>query len=260
MTIRIRLDRIALVLVKPRHPENIGSAARAACNMGIGRLVVVDPENYDIDRIRTLATHAASKVVNDIRRFDDLQTALAEYQYIVGTTARLGGERQVVTSPTRMARDLVDISQNNQVAIVFGPEDRGLANTDIRRCHHLVTIPTADFSSLNLAQAVMVVCYELFKAGLPQGKTFTPRLASRVELDGMYEQLRDMLVRINYIQPDNPDYWMNRLRRFLARIQLRAGEVSIIRGICRQMSWYAGRCHQDGAEGRPAPPPFSKIE
>ena len=72
----------------------------------------------------------------------------------------------------------------------------------------------------------------------------------------MYDQLKDLLVRINYIQPENPDYWMNKLRRFFSRLQLRAGEVSIIRGICRQVSWYAGKCHRDGADGKPAPPPF----
>ncbi len=258
MALQIRRDHIGIVLVKPRYPENIGAAARAASNMGIDRLVVVDPQNYDLDRIRTLATHAARDVVEKISLYDDLQSALAAYNYVVGTTARLGGERRTVTSPARMARKLIPITQKNRVAIVFGPEDRGLINEHIRLCHLIVNIPAAAFSSLNLAQAVMVLCYEIFKASLPAPKVHTPRLASRNELDGMYDQLRELLQRVHYIQPQNPDYWMNRLRRFFSRLQLRSGEVSIIRGICRQVNWYAGKCHQDGIDGKPAPPAFEK--
>ncbi len=253
MTPQARLDNITVILNKPRYPENIGAAARAACNMGIKQLVVVDPENFDIDRILTLSTHAAADVVRQMDRFDDLQTALAPYHYVVGTTARLGGERQTVTSPSQMAKQLIPISGKNRIALLFGPEDRGLTNEEIRRCHLLVNIPTAQFSSLNLAQAVMVLCYELYTAALPEAKTFTPRLASRHELDGMYDQVKDILVRINYIQPENPDYWMNKLRHFFNRMKLRAGEVSILRGICRQIDWYAGKCYGDGIDGA-APP------
>ena len=244
----IRLDHVAVVLNRPRYPENIGSAARAACNMGVGKLVVVAPENCDLKRVLTLATHAAAHVVEDMDVFDDLSEALAPYHWVVGTTARLGGERQVVLSPPRMAEELAPITRHNRVALLFGPEDRGLTNEELRNCHQLVNIPTAQFSSLNLAQAVMVICYELFKASLPPARESTPRLASRIELDGMYDQVKDILVRIDYIQPQNPDYWMNKLRRFFSRVQLRAGEVSIIRGICRQINWYAGKCYQDGAK------------
>jgi tRNA/rRNA methyltransferase len=253
MNNRICLDHVAVVLNRPRHSENIGSAARAACNMGIGRLLVVAPENFDLDRVQTLATHAASRVVDEMAEFGDLASALAPFNYVVGTTARLGGERQRVTSPAQMARQLIPISQSNRIALVFGPEDRGLTNEEIRLCQLLVNIPTAEFSSLNLAQAVMVLCYELFKAQVPESKSITPRLAARIELDGMYEQIKDILVRVNYIQPENPDYWMNKLRHFFSRLELRGGEVSIIRGICRQIDWYAGKCYRDGARGLPGP-------
>ncbi len=249
----VRLENVAVVLNRPRYPENIGAAARAVRNMGIGQLVVVAPERCDLDRVLTLATHAAMDVVEQMLCFEELAEALAPYNYVVGTTARQGGQRITLSSPAQMAEQLVPISQENQVAIVFGPEDRGLTNEEIRLCHSLVTIPTAEFSSLNLAQAVMVLCYELFKAGLPPAKSYTPRLATRLELDGMYAQIKDILVRINYIQPENPDYWMNKLRRFFSRLDLQAGEVSILRGICRQINWYAGKCYQDGVRGA-APP------
>jgi tRNA/rRNA methyltransferase len=214
--------------------------------MGLSRLIVVSPENYDREKALPMATHVARKLVDDIEFQEDLAAALAPFSYVVGTTARRGGERQVVLSPAEMARDLASISQENSVAVLFGPEDRGLTNEELRLCHQLVTIPTAEFSSLNLAQAVMVICYELFKTTLAEPRPSVPRLASRIELDGMYEQVKDLLVRINYILPDNPDYWMNKLRRFFSRLELRAGEVSIVRGICRQVDWYAEHRYREG--------------
>jgi tRNA/rRNA methyltransferase len=256
--VRINLENIVIVLCRPRYPENIGSAARAMRNMGIHQLFVVQPETYDKDRILRLSTHVAADVVENIKLFDDLPPALASCHYVVGTTARLGGQRRRVQPPDKLARALIPISRDNTVALVFGPEDRGLTNEDLRLCHALATIPTADFSSLNLAQAVMVMCYELFRAGVDEPGDAVPRLASRHELDGMYAQIKDILVRINYIQPDNPDYWMNKIRHFLSRLPLRAGEVSIIRGICRQIDWYAGKCFADGRNPSALPPESGK--
>lgn len=243
---RINFDNITIVLHQPRHPENIGSVARAMCNMGFSQLAVIDPPNYDRNKILKLATHAASDVVNKTSIYTDLKNALSHFNYVVGATARLGGQRQVVNNPSKLAQKLVPISIENRIAILFGPEDRGLSNDDIRYCHALVNIPTAEFSSLNLAQAVMIMCYEIFTVGLEKNAEFTPRLASRHELDGMYNQLKDILVRISYINPENPDYWINKLRLFFSRLQLRAKEVNIIRGICRQIDWYGKKCYEEG--------------
>ena len=240
---KIRMDHVAIVLVRPRFPENVGAAARAMKNMGIHRLIVVKPENYDLPRVLKMATHVAADIVSNVWITESLKEALSDFHMVIGATARLGGERGVVHPPDDIARRLIPVSQENSIAVVFGPEDRGLSNDDIRLCHELVNIPTADFSSLNLAQAVMVLCYELFTAGIPESAVKAPRLATRHELDGMYDQLRDVLVRINYINPENPDYWMNKIRRFLTRVQLRAGDVSIIRGICRQIDWYGEKRH-----------------
>lgn len=246
MTPAVRLENVTIVLQRPRYPENIGAAARAICNMGMRDLVVVSPENYDLDRVNTLATHAARSVVARIRLSGDLREALAPFGYVVGTTARLGGQRDAVLTPESMAARLVPISQDNRVAIVFGPEDRGLTNTDLRLCHGLINIPTADFSSLNLAQAVVIVSYALFTAVANDRGKHAPRLAERHELDGMYDQLREILVRINYVNPENPDYWMHKIRQFFTRIELRAKEVSIIRGIIRQVNWYSEKRYKDG--------------
>ncbi len=241
MTIGVTRDNVTIVLQRPRYPENIGSAARAMANMGFTRLTVVEPGIWDETRIRRLATHAAGPVVDGIQRFDTLPEALAPFGHVVGTTARLGGQRTVLKSPELLADTLISISGNNPVAILFGPEDRGLTNEDLKYCHQLVNIPTAGLTSLNLSQAVMVICYCLSTAQKADPTAFTPRLAKRIELDQMYTELTDALVRIGYVQSDNPDYWMVRIRRFFSRLQLRAGEVSIIRGICRQIQRFGNQ-------------------
>lgn len=246
MTVGITRDNITIVLQRPRYPENIGAAARAMCNMGLPRLIVVDAEVWDETRIRRLATHEAGSVVDRIRRFDSLDEALAPFGHVVGTTARMGGQRPVIRSPEVLARSLIPVSKNNPVAILFGPEDRGLTNDDLKYCHQLVNIPTVGFTSLNLAQAVMVVCYCLSNASQTAPTSFTPRLAKRVELNQMYEELATSLVQIGYLKPENPDYWMIRIRRFFSRISLRAGETSIIRGICRQIRRYGDKRYKDG--------------
>ena len=246
---RVNLDNISIVIARPRYPENIGAAARAMCNMGIKKLIVVAPDSYDIEKVRKLASHAASEVVDKIEIFENVREALSPYNYVVGTTARLGGERRTTSSPSVAAEKLVAISRKNRVAVLFGPEDRGLLNDDIRLCHEIVNIPTSDFSSLNVSQAVLIICYELFLSGLKEKPKFAPRLATRHELDGMYDQLKEILVRINYINPENPDYWMNKLRHFFTRLELQAREVSIIRGICRQIDWYGRRCYKEGTVG-----------
>jgi len=248
MTGKVKLDNISIVLHKPRYPENIGAAVRAMCNMGIEKLSVVDPENYNFANIKKLATHAALEKVEQINIYDNLKDALSAYTYIVGTTARTGGQRESFITPSTLASRLVLLTQQNNVAILFGPEDKGLTNEEIRYCHTLVNIPTADFSSVNLAQAVMILCYEIFIASVEKCNESIPRLASSYELNGMYDQLKDILVRISYLNPENPDYCIDRVRHFFNRINLRAKEVSIIRGVCRQINWYGNKCYKDGLE------------
>jgi tRNA/rRNA methyltransferase len=240
---RVNLNNLAVILHRPHYPENIGAAARSAKNMGITRLILVAPVNCDLTKILKMATHNAEDIVTEMEVFDDLPSALAPFRYVVGTTARTGSYRNATQAPRRLAEALVDISQNNQVALLFGPEDRGLANRELRHCDALVTIPTAAFSSLNLAQAVMILTYEILLATTDEPKTFVPRLATRGELEAMFDHLTETLARINFINPENPEYWMTSVRRFFSRIGLRAREVKIIRGICRQINWYVAEHH-----------------
>jgi tRNA/rRNA methyltransferase len=239
MAAAVNRKNITIVLNKPKYPGNIGSVARCAANMGIDKIVVVNGENPDPEEIRRMATHLAAGTVERIRFVDSLEEALSGFHYIVGTTSRLGSARRATRYPREMAAELVDLSQQNEVALLFGPEDFGLTNDELKYCHSLVTIPTSEvLKSINLSHAVMILCYEMLVARDESGKTFTPRLASSRELEGMYVQLKDVLTRIDFINPENPDYWMMNVRRFLSRVRLYSREVQIIRGICRQIDWY----------------------
>jgi tRNA/rRNA methyltransferase len=188
-----------------------------------------------------MATGTSIDVIEEMEVHDDLRTALSPYHHVVGTTARKGSHRPATSNLRRLVRDLAPIVQNNRIAVLFGPEDRGLSNEQLRRCHTIASIPTAEFSSLNLAQAVMIFCYELFLARKDPVPESLPRLANTFELEGMYDHLGEVLMKIGFINPQNPEHWMWNVRRFLSRIPLRAREVRIIRGICRQIDWYTSQ-------------------
>ena len=233
---QVKKENIAIVLVRPKYGGNVGAVARCAKNMGFENIVVVSPNHFSPDEMKQMSTHAAADLVDAIRYFDTLEEAFGTFQYIVGTTARIGAVRGPVITPRNMAERLVDISQTNSVALLFGSEDRGLTNEELRWCQLVVSIPTGDFKSLNLSHAVMILCYELFLLDYDV-RSFTPKMASALELEGMYGQVKELLQRIGFLNPENPDYWMTHIRRFLSRTKLQSREVKIIRGICRQLRW-----------------------
>jgi|UniRef100_A0A7V6DPC4 tRNA/rRNA methyltransferase len=234
---RVNLDNVAIVLFRPQIPENIGAVARAACNMGISRLHLVEPLCLDEVRLHAMATPAAAHLLEKMVIHEDLGEALGPFQYVVGTTARLGGIRKEVKSPREMAARLIDLSRANDIALLFGPENFGLTNKELRFCHALVTIDTSRCSSLNLAQAVMVLAYELHEARTDTPR-FQPRLANTRELETMYAMLQETLVKINYIGQQNPEHWMLNVRRLFNRHGLLSRETQVIKGICRQIDWY----------------------
>jgi tRNA/rRNA methyltransferase len=239
MNRRAKTENITIVLNKPKYPGNVGSVARCAGNMGIEKISVVGNRDLAIEEMKQMATHFAAGIVDRIQHFDELDEALARFQYIVGTTSRRGSARGPVVSPREMAARIVDVSQENEVALLIGPEDTGLSNDDLRFCHLLVTIPTSKHNkSINLSHAAMVLCYEIFVAHMEPLDAFTPRLAASAELEGMYDHMKALLMKIGFLNPENPEFWMMHIRRFLSRTNLFSKEVKIIRGVCRQLEWY----------------------
>ncbi|MBU0992228.1 MAG: RNA methyltransferase [Proteobacteria bacterium] len=244
------LDNITIVLKKPRFPENIGATARAMSNMGLSHLTVVMPENYELEKIYKMATHKAAHIVDNAVIVSNMEDALCDFTYVIGSSARMGKQRLEFDSPEELAEKLTAVTHNNKTAILFGPEDRGLTNEDIRYCHSLVHIPTAQFSSLNLSQAVIVIAYELFKKSFVPTEIFTPKLAKVIELEGMYNHLKDILEKIKFENPQNADYWLNRFRKFFTRVPIRAKEVKLVRGMLKQINRYGEKRYQDGLKDK----------
>ena len=244
------LSHLAIVLVRPKFAENIGAAARIAHNMGIERLIVVRDEPPDYEAMAKMATHKAAPLLQKMPVYANLAEALAPFSLVVGTTARHGRQRVLENSPRQIVQRVLDDLPENDLAILFGPEDTGLTNEDLKYCQLLSTIPTAGFSSLNLAQAVAIHCYEFFYALAyePRAIDPQPRLAARLadshELEGMYAHVEEALVRIDFLQESNHAYWMNNIRQFFSRMRLGKKDAKIIRGICRQFIW-----HQDNKGG-----------
>jgi tRNA/rRNA methyltransferase len=235
-----KTKNISIVLYKPKYAGNIGSVARAAKNMGIDNIIVVGTADMDIEEMQKRSTHLAVDVVDKIQYFDNLDAALGEFSYIVGTTSRLGKARGPFISPRAIAEQVVNISRKNKIALLFGPEDTGLSNDELRYCHAVATIPTArELKSINLSHAAIIICYEIFVASMPASEEGIPKLALSKETEGMYGQIKTLLADIEFLNPENPDYWMMHLRRLFNRAGLLSREVKIIRGICRQLEWYA---------------------
>ncbi|WP_272700952.1 RNA methyltransferase [Desulfovibrio sp. Fe33] len=238
------LDNLVVVLFRPKYPENIGSAARACLNMGVSELVVVDPYNFDMDKALPLATAHARHILESARIVDTLAQAVDGCTAIFGTTARTGGWRKGIMNPDTLA-NVVDerLREGGKVAVVFGPEDKGLTNEETSICSGLMTIPTSrDGTSLNLAQAVLVVLYECFKRSLdhpfvpggpPEERPTTVR-----EQEALFSNLQDTLLAIDFLKNDNPDYWMLPVRRFFSKVNLKRNEFNLLMGVCRQVRWF----------------------
>lgn len=241
-TVRELMAKAAIVLVSPKFAENIGSAARTAANMGISQLILVCREMPDRDRMLRLATAKAAHLIDNLEHHQELGEALAPFGWVLGTSARQGRKRTTVNSPRQLMGEILPQLANNRVALLFGPEDRGLANEELRYCNQITTIPTVDFSSLNLAQAVAILCHELHysvleavnQTGLPKA---APRQGNKQELEAMFAHVEEVLQAIGFLKEKDDDYWMKSIRRFLGRIGLKSKEIKIIRGVCRQLLW-----------------------
>lgn len=235
----INLDNVAVVLDRPKLSENIGTTARAASNMGLGGLRVVAPYRFEEDIIRNVATKGAESLVDRIAVHDDLDTALADFHYVIGTTARMGSHRGPFFSPREMAQKVIELGADTQVALLFGPERTGLSTADLRKCHMVVRIPTANpkQSSLNLAQAVLILGYELLLAHTPERRKAKLKAAPHSEVEAMYRRLTKALLLVGFLPEENTDHWLTSFRRIFNRSGLTQGDCNLWSGVCRQIRW-----------------------
>jgi TrmH family RNA methyltransferase len=225
------LARVRIVLVEPQHPGNVGAAARAMKTMGLGDLALVRPGKFPHPDATDMAVGAAD-VLERAQVFSNLQTAIADCAYVVGSSARLRALPHNTTTPRelapRLARDIA-----GRIALLFGSERVGLSNEDLEACHELVSVPAdPQFRVLNLAAAVQILCYELRLAAepaLPGAPERQPVDHNEMEL--FFQHLERVLVDIRFLNPDHPRQLMRRLKRMYARAAPDENEMNILRGI-----------------------------
>lgn len=236
------LAPIRIVLVGTTHPGNIGAAARAMKNMGLQNLALVQPQHFPHEQATALASGAAD-ILAHAGLFQSLPEALADCSLVMAASARPRRSEWPCMDAREAALRLVQASADGPVALVFGRERSGLSNSELQHCQVLVQIPAdAEYSSLNLAQAVQVLCYELRMAStapLPQRpRQFPP--AAAAERERFYQHLQDVLEQSQFLNPNNPRYLMRRLRLLFDRTDMDQNELNILRGMLTAiLQWVA---------------------
>ena len=227
------LANIQVVLSHTSHPGNIGASARAMKTMALSSLVLVNPKEYP-HADATARASGADDILAQARVCSDIDTALADCQLVIGASARTRNIPCPVISPAQCARLACAAGQAGRVAILFGCEQSGLSNAEIDRCHKLVQIPANPrYSSLNLAAAVQIICYEIFVAANADAAVDVDlqAMVSAAEMERFYQHLEDTLVALEFLDPDNPRHLMRRLRRLFNRARPDENEVNILRGM-----------------------------
>ncbi len=244
------LQNITIVLVKPQFAGNIGSVCRAMKNMGLSRLILVSPAQDPLSPEGKMMATSAKDLLEEARVYSSLEEGLRGFRWIAGTSARKGRNRGPFISPRDICPEIIHHAQLIPVAILFGPEDKGLTNEELAPCQALISMPTdKKLPSLNLAQAVMLLCYELHLAllshleGDPSFEKPETKPAEFQKIEGMYTHLEGLLLKIGFLGPKNPKRIMHTLRRIFGRANLSDRDVAVLRGIFRQLEWYA--THQD---------------
>ncbi len=227
------LSRIAVVLSRASHPGNIGAAARAMKTMGFSDLVLVSPRHFP-DPDATAMAVGATDLLEQARVFTTLDAALADRTLAVGFSAR-GRELSHVAEPLREAApDIVAAASLGPIALVFGNETSGLSNDELLRCQRLASVPANPaYSSLNLAAAVQVACYELATCDSafrpPASGSGEP--ATRADVEGFFTHLEALAAGVAFLDPQKPGKFMQRMRRLFARGGLEREEVKLLRGL-----------------------------
>jgi tRNA/rRNA methyltransferase len=243
-------SRVEIVLVRPSRPANVAAACRAMKNMGLRTLWLVEPApGLDEPEARALA-YGAWDVLDGARNAASLLEAVSASGAVVGTTAR---EIPGALSPRSLASQAPQLAGTGALSLVFGPEATGLTTAERALCHRVVRIPSAPAQpSLNLAQAVLVLAYELRLAFLDTrpdpaqaGSAVGPR-ARAGEIEQAVAELREALLGIGYLDAASPDRILAERRALLVRAQPTAREVLLLRGLARQVAW-AGRVARGGA-------------
>ncbi len=246
----------AIILVSPKGPDNIGSVARAMKNFGLSDLRIVDPR-CQLSDAKKMAVHAF-ELIENATTYPTMQGAVAELEFVVGTTARERKDFTQIVTPREIApRFLLPRSS----AVAFGREEHGLFNDELDLCHALISIPTeGDYPVLNLAQAVQVIVYELLLARetkVPEQPTEREQLAPRQVLEGMYAHLLEFMLEVGYTDLHRKDHALRRFRSIFNRSDLNNHDVAFIRGLLSQGLWAS---RKNRGLDTPGTVPYPRVE
>jgi tRNA/rRNA methyltransferase/tRNA (cytidine32/uridine32-2'-O)-methyltransferase len=229
------LTAVRLVLFEPQDPVNIAATVRAMKNMGVTRLRLVNPVDYDPFRIEGVA-HDTGEIVDSIERYDTLAEAIGDCVRVAGFTARRRSAKLQVATPKDAAQELLRYASEGPIALVFGREDKGLPNSALDTAHVVVTVPTTGHASLNLAQAVLIALYELHLAAgdatraLAPPKKLAPAPTSE-QYDLFFRDASRALEEIAFFKTRNDEHIMRSLRSLLFRAAPDARELSLLRAM-----------------------------
>jgi tRNA/rRNA methyltransferase len=235
------LSNVRVVMVRPRGSGNIGSVARAMKNLGAQELAIVGKARTRSFWARAMAVHGRD-VLAKTKCYESIRAAIADCTLVVGTTCRSGLYRSHSQTPREAAPEIVRAAQKGKVALLFGPEDHGLSNKDLEHCQLLVTIPThPEYQSLNVAQAAAICLYELYVASLTPAMDTGIKRAEAEHIERLFDIMRDSLLKIGFLDSENPEHMLLALRRILGRAGLEDKDVRILTGMFRQIEWYANQ-------------------
>lgn len=233
----IMLENVKIVLVNTTHPGNIGATARAMKTMGLERLVLVSPNRFPSAECSARAA-GADDVLARVQVYSTLEDAVSDCVLVFGTSARSRSIAWPEVSPETAAAQIIARADSGSCkAVVFGRESSGLSNEQLEICNSMIRIPTnADFSSLNIASAVQIICYEISKQFLAReeiepGQDQPEAPVTAEQMEHLYEHLRQTLVDIGYLDPEKPRRLMRRIKRLFNRARPDSNEYNILRGI-----------------------------
>jgi TrmH family RNA methyltransferase len=235
---RINRKNIHFTLVEPQSPGNVGAAARALKTMGFENLILVNPCNIKDPEAQWLA-HASQDILNKAKIFDNLSEAIAKKNFVVATTQRERSFHLPFYTPKELAEKIVSLSQEHSIVIVFGREKSGLTNEEIRECDAISTVPAfTKHPALNLAQTVMIYCYELFQSAYGDLKKYKWRVATHGDLDLLYTRLRKSLEKINFVPIDSWDNFILRFSRMIGRANPEIRDIRVWHKIFKSFDDY----------------------
>lgn len=244
------LRSVVVVLYEPQDPVNIAGTIRAMKNMGVNRLRLVRPVEYDVVRLEGVA-HGTMDVIERIEHFDSFDAAVADCVRVIGFTARRRSAKLRVIDPKAAAVELLELAPDGDVALAFGREDSGLPNDILDRVHASATIPTTEHASLNLAQAVLIGLYELHLAAGDATRTLAPPRkdappATNEQFEQFFTDAQNALTAIEFFKTRYSEHIMRTLRSLTFRAAPNARELSLIRAMAIEVLNFLERKRRRG--------------